>query len=219
MWRISRAFAPSPKNRSNVRSAKPRGLLIIMVCFVGICWGNTSWIYAKARVAQWLIADAWEQTLTTGGNVKPWSWADTWPVARISFPDNHLSLYALAGSSGTSLAFGPGHMDGTALPHEAGTKVFNGHRDTHFQVLENIASGDAFHVQGKDGMWQNYVVEHTLVVDSRESSWMINPTVNAVHLITCYPVNGIAPDPYLRLVVIAKPVFSRQSHVFKGVSF
>ena len=44
-----------------------------------------AWIPAKARIAQVLLELAWQQSLISGGEktVKPWSWADTWPVARL----------------------------------------------------------------------------------------------------------------------------------------
>src|SRR6188472_1647143 len=41
------------------------------------------WMPAKARLAQVLLERAFVQTVETGENVKPWSWADTWPIARI----------------------------------------------------------------------------------------------------------------------------------------
>ena len=44
----------------------------------------------------------------TGRPVKPWSWADTWPVARIIVPRIGRSAIALAGASGQALAFGLG---------------------------------------------------------------------------------------------------------------
>ena len=46
--------------------------------------GKSSWIMLKAEVSQVLLARAFTQTVATGHPVKPWSWADTWPVARIS---------------------------------------------------------------------------------------------------------------------------------------
>ncbi len=45
------------------------------------------WIDAKALLAQRLISVAWERTLIAGeAGVKPWPWADTWPVARLQVP-------------------------------------------------------------------------------------------------------------------------------------
>ena len=48
--------------------------------------GQGLWIHAKALLAQVLLERAFAQTLQTGHDVKPWSWADTWPVARVELP-------------------------------------------------------------------------------------------------------------------------------------
>src|SRR5258708_1490834 len=72
--------------------------------------GQGVWMHAKALVAQVLLQRAFAQTLTTGKDVKPWSWADTWPVARIDIPRLGKSAIVLNGSSGQALAFGPGHV-------------------------------------------------------------------------------------------------------------
>src|SRR5690606_10953682 len=106
-------------------SKQKRTLLIsaLLLFTTVVAWGNTTYIFAKAQLAQYLIADAWEQTLRSGKNSKPWSWADTWPVARLLSEDHKQDLYVLAGASGTSLAFGPGHLDGSALPEESGSII------------------------------------------------------------------------------------------------
>ena len=41
-------------------------------------FGNGVYLYAKARVAQLLLARAWSRTLHGEHDVKPWSWADTY---------------------------------------------------------------------------------------------------------------------------------------------
>src|SRR6266480_3954822 len=78
-----------------------------------------------------------------GGATKPWSWADTWPVARIEVKRLHASAIVLAGSSGQALAFGPGHVERTPDAGERGVAVYSAHRDTHFRFLRDVAIGDA----------------------------------------------------------------------------
>ncbi len=177
-----------------------------LLCFVSICWGNAIWITAKAGLAQYLIADAWQQSLETGSPIKPWSWADTWPVGKLVFPTLNQYLYVLSGSSGTSLAFGPGHIDGTALPDENGTIVINGHRDTHFSVLAELKPHDIVRLQSISGGWHSYKISSIHIIDSRISGWIIVPENDELHLITCYPFNSIYPNPPLRYVVVADRV-------------
>ncbi|TPV55685.1 class GN sortase [Aestuariibacter sp. GS-14] len=177
---------------------------LLLCAFVLMCWGNTLWINAKASVAQYLIADAWQQTLHTGQHTRPWAWADTWPVAKLVFPGQATSLYVLSGSHGTSLAFGPGHADGTALPGEPGTAVIHGHRDTHFAALANLTIGDILRVQIRSGIWIQYTIADIFVVDTRTNNWSINPTDEALYLITCYPFDDLNVNPPLRYIVQAK---------------
>ena len=75
-----------------------------------------AWIPAKAKFAQVLLEDAWQKTLITQQPIKPWPWADTWPVGRLSAPAQNQSLIVLAGASGEALAFGPGHLSRSATP-------------------------------------------------------------------------------------------------------
>ena len=71
-------------------------------------FGQGSYIHAKAKLAQSLIRGAWEKTLAGQKEVRPWPWADTWPVARLIVPRLKVDLFVLAGSSGRTMAFGPG---------------------------------------------------------------------------------------------------------------
>lgn len=180
--------------------------ILIGICVIGcvVGWGNSLWIKGKALLAQYLIASSWQQTLIQGEPVKPWYWADTWPVAALSFPRQHIELYALAGASGSSLAFGPGHVDGTALPGQSGTQIYSAHRDTHFHFLADMAINDIIVVQSPDGTQQRFAVYQTLVVNAHESTWAFDEHQNEIHLITCYPFNSILPNPPQRFVVIGQ---------------
>src|SRR5215217_9242655 len=65
-----------------------------------LLFGQGLWIQAKAVLAQILLERAFAQTLATGQAVKPWPWADTWPVARLEAPRLGKSAIVLHGSSG-----------------------------------------------------------------------------------------------------------------------
>jgi len=192
-------------NRIRTR-LKLKTLVSILLClFIACSWGHTGWIKGKAVLAQYLIADAWQQSLTSKETIKPWSWADTWPVARLEFPALNESMYVLAGSHGTSLAFGPGLADGTALPGEKGTTIIHGHRDTHFALLKNLRVGDIVRIQSSEGHWQHYVISDTQIIDTRSHKWLIDPSEHTLQLVTCYPFNSSNVNPPLRYVVEAQP--------------
>ena len=48
-----------------------------------VLFGQGAYIHAKALLAQVLLERAFAETIASGRDIKPWSWADTWPVARI----------------------------------------------------------------------------------------------------------------------------------------
>lgn len=178
---------------------------IILACLALGLWqfGQGAYIHAKARLAQYLIADAWEETLKTSKETKPWPWADTWPVSRLQLPDLGIDLYVLAGDNGSSLAFGPGHRFGSALPGENGNCVISGHRDTHFAFLKRLKPGEAILLQDMHGNWHRYRINTTKVVNEASPIWQ-DPERATLTLVTCYPFGTITPGGPLRFVVQAE---------------
>ena len=167
--------------------------------------GHGAYIYAKAALAQHLLRQAWEDTRQGQVAVKPWSWADTYPVARLSMPQLNVDQIVLAGASGRTMAFGPGHVDGTPLPGSAGNSVLTAHRDTHFAFLQQVQLGDTFSVENAQGKTTHYVVQATRVVDQSEVGVMRPSVEEQLTLITCYPFNAVRPGGPLRYVVTALP--------------
>ena len=129
-----------------------------------ILFGQGAYIHAKALLAQVLLERAFDKTIATGRATKPWSWADTWPVARIEVKRLHASAIVLAGSSGQALAFGPGHVERTPDAGERGVAVYSAHRDTHFAFLKDVAIGDEIDVTRSDGRTFRYRADSTSVV-------------------------------------------------------
>jgi sortase A len=173
------------------------GLLLLTTA----AWLNGSYIMLKAELAQYLISDSWARS-QTGEALRPWPWADTWPIARIRFKTE--DLYVLAGAHGSALAFGPGHVDGTASPGTYGTSVVAGHRDTHFRGLEQLEPGDPIELQDTGKNWLSYVVNSTRIVDTRvEPGFPVSATDTRLILVTCYPFDAIEPGGPLRYVVEA----------------
>lgn len=168
-----------------------------------LLFGNSAYIHAKALLAQFLIALAWERTLEDGAQHKPWPWADTWPVAAIRIGDEAKKLYVLAGASGASLAFGPGHIDGTALPGDKGSIAIGGHRDTHFSKLRDVKLESSIAIQSIKGDWFHYTVESAHVAHSEFDQLTLQSNEHELLLITCYPFDAIAPGGPWRYVVKA----------------
>jgi sortase A len=162
--------------------------------------GQGAYIHAKALLAQVLIERAFSETISTGREVKPWPWADTWPVARIAVKRLNVQVVALAGSSGQALAFGPGHVERTAHAGERGVALYSAHRDTHFRFLKDIAIGDEIAVTRRDGATFRYRVDGTSVVRFDASGIDRFTGGHELVLATCWPLDAITPGPLRYLV-------------------
>ena len=178
------------------------GLLLVMAGLLSV--GHGLWIEAKAVLAQHLLERAWTQARADGAAVKPWPWADIWPVARIEAPRIGARAVVLSGVSGEALAFGPGHMAGTPPPGGPGTSIIAGHRDTHFRFLEELRAGDELIVEIADGRTVRFVVVETGVVDARASG-LDHDGPPRLALVTCWPFDAVAPGGPERYVVLAEP--------------
>jgi sortase A len=185
----------------------PRTLTALTVCLLAVgLWqvGEGSWIYAKARLAQLLLQRAWSRTLAGEAHVKPWPWADTWPVARLIVPTHHIDLIVLNGAYGRTLAFGPGYAESSASPGSTGTTILTGHRDTHFQFLKRLTQHDEIVIETVGGENRRYLIQDIRIVDSREASIRLGPGADRLILVTCYPFDAIAAGGPLRYVVTAE---------------
>lgn len=165
---------------------------------------HANYLQLKAVVAQQLIAWSWHAHERSGDGagdaVKPWSWADFSAVAMLRWQDE--AVYVLSSTSGQALAFGPGHLVGSARPGASGRSIIAGHNDSHFAFLEDVAAGDTLELDAGDGDTRAYTVSRIEVVDSRHTQ-LLRGEKNELLLVTCYPFRSVQPNSPLRLVVSA----------------
>jgi sortase A len=167
---------------------------------------EAAWIPIKAQVAQIMLMRAWQRTRHGDPRAKPWPWADTWPVARLEFPEHDVDLIVLAGATGSTLAFGPGHLSGTARPGEPGNCVVSAHRDTHFAFLRYVLPGEKIVMETPEGNRQLFRVTARHIVYDRDVRVLDDSGATTLTLLTCYPFDAIIPGGPLRYVVRAEPV-------------
>lgn len=165
--------------------------------------GGGAAIHAKAVLAQHLLREAWDRTVSGETRVRPWPWADTWPVARLRVEGHGVDQIVLAGATGSSLAFGPGHVDGTAQPGDDGNTVIGGHRDTHFGFLAELEPGEELWLEDAGGGQRRYRVTDLRIVDHRDSGVVVDTALPTLTLVTCYPFDAVVPGGPLRYVVTA----------------
>lgn len=193
-------------------SMAPYRLAAVLLAVAGLvffAWG--AYIPAKAWAAQMLLEHAWDQARAnqapSGMLARPWPWADMTPVARLGIDRLGGSNIVLAGASGSTLAFGPGHVDGTALPGQPGHSVVSAHRDTHFAYLKDARIGDLIRVEQPSGAESGFRIVERRVIDTRSEQVMLHPETNLLTLITCYPFEDWTPGGPLRLIVTAEKRF------------
>ncbi len=179
----------------------PLSLLVVSL----VLMSHVSWLHLKAYVGQVLLENAWQQTLTSQRTQKAWSWADTWPVAKLTVPASDQSLIVLEGTSGEAMAFGPGRISGLSTTAGQGVFAVGGHRDSHLQFLEHIELGAKIELQTRDRVTQQFKVTQLFVADSASDDLLIAKNQHALVLITCYPFNALQTGGSQRYVVIATP--------------
>ena len=185
-------------------TARIRNLSIAVLVIAGIVsMGEGTRIYLKAILAQILLQNAWNQTRSGGTNVKPWPWAEMHPVARLQVPTYDEDIIVLAGTTGKSLAFGPGHVVSSAAPGTDDNVAIAAHRDTHFAFLEHITPGEFVFLETPDGVRHRYQVSQIDILHQSETEVMAKNGVKQLTLITCYPFHAITPGGPMRYVVRA----------------
>jgi sortase A len=183
------------KQRVTMRKKK----LIVCLIMASVISGSlmvarSGYFYAKGFLAQHLLNSAWELSKRSGRFVKPWSWADTWPVARLTIHSVGLSEVVLNNASRKSLSLGPAHVPVSAPPGSNGNIAIAGHRDSFFRTLEQVKKGDVIELESLSSV-QYFRVNDMEIADPEDTHWVEKRNDDAITLVTCYPFDYIGPAP------------------------
>ncbi|OUS03029.1 sortase, marine proteobacterial type [Gammaproteobacteria bacterium 42_54_T18] len=180
--------------------------VFVAVLMVAGCWqlGQAGYLVAKAELAQHLLNLAWGEMKAGATAVKPWPWADTYPLVKLRLGVDDQPMIVLAGASGRNLAFAPAHVSGSVQPGRNGVSVIGGHRDTHFSVLQHAQVNDVLSIEYPDGQYLEYRVVDIAVVDSRTSRISLDSEQSMLALVACYPFDALNSGGPLRFVVVAE---------------
>ena len=176
----------------------------IFVFSATLCLMQGGWIYTKAMLVQILLDLTWAQSLESGQSLKPWPWADTHPIARLTIPSQQQDLVVLDGYSGEAMAFGPARISPPA-GSTANATVIGGHRDTHLAFLQHSKVGEELLVEFVDGNQSSFLIEEFMIINSEKESLLIDWQQQALVLITCYPFETLDASGPLRYVALALP--------------
>ena len=175
-------------------------ILAAAVLFSGL-GVHAAWIPAKALLAQHLIKWSWERTERGEPDARPWPWADTRGIALLRFPHLGIEQVLLAGDSSRNLAFGPVLSESLLRGDDW---VISGHRDTHFRFLPELRPGDRVEIV-RNGIIRRFRVQGSDIIDSRTNELVVEPGLERISLVSCYPFDATAPGGPLRFVVTALP--------------
>ena len=179
--------------------------LVFLIAAIGFSiFAYGAYIPAKAVLAQYLINDAWNDSIRTGEIRKPWSWADMHPVMKLSSKKHNKDLIVLSGDKGNSLAFAPGYSTRSFKPGLGGTTIISAHRDTHFRFLEDVSLDDVFEVTDRNNKTTSYVVNDIRIIDADQQDITVFDNQAEIKLITCYPFDAPIAGGPLRYIVTAK---------------
>lgn len=178
------------------------GLAFALIAGGGALLAPSVALAAKAWLAERLIDRALDAHLEDGATHRPWGWADTWPVARLEVPRLRIRRPVLEGATGNVLAFGLGHVHGTAAPGGPGNAVVAGHRDGPAAFLRNVRAGDEIRLVSPRGTTAYRIVSTAVV--PKDAVGVLAPSTDArLTLVTCWPFSGLRRSPW-RYVVVAR---------------
>jgi len=178
-------------------------ILFLSIPIVVMIWQIT--IGNGASVTAWfahsLLHTAWVRAKASGKPVKPWPWAKTWPIARISAPHLDIEQIVLTHAGEGMSVFALAHSKNSVLPGELGNSVLNiYHRDTFVGFLKKLRKGDELVLESLgSGRW-HYQVSDIRIVDKTNIRWIAPCLKRRLTLIGCYSCNI---NGGLRYVVIA----------------
>jgi sortase A len=154
--------------------------------------GRPSWFansgiasHVKSRLAQLLLDRAWRLMRNGEARARPWPWADSWPVARLSGADG--AVYVLAHAACT--VYGPGLVGGSAAPGGPGNSIIAGDRWTPTRFLQLLAN-DNVTVETAEGATRRYRIIDRRVLDARHIEPLPACDLPMLTLVTDYPFDG-----------------------------
>ena len=177
----------------------------------GLLCLHASWLPIKGWLSEQLISYSWHQTINLKQKIKPWPWADTYPIAELSFERLNKRVVVLNGGDPTTLAFSAGAIAPFNQAISAQPFIVAGHRDSHFSFLDEVVMDDIISLADKYGQSQLYQVEAINIVDASTGKLPVLADDSPLILITCYPftnannVSGnISSDSNERYVITAR---------------
>ena len=197
---------------SGLINIKPRKQLLVILSAILAIAGLIFLFLAfkieiKAKVAQYLLNNAWNKTIETGDEYEPWPGFDGYPILKLKFPKFKLQQIVLSNTSGQSLAFGPSFHPETYLPKENKITAISSHRDSHGYYIRDLKINDFVILEDKEDNKFTYKVKNFKIINVEDKDLQFNKKNSQLLLITCYPFDAVISGTNLRYIVFSERIY------------
>ena len=197
---------------SGLINIKPRKQLLVILSAILAIAGLIFLFLAfkieiKAKVAQYLLNNAWNKTIETGDEYEPWPGFDGYPILKLSIPKFNLQQIVLSNTSGQSLAFGPSFHPETYLPNENKITAISSHRDSHGYYIRDLKINDFVILEDKEDNKFTYKVKNFKIINVEDKDLQFNKKNSQLLLITCYPFDAVISGTNLRYIVFSERIY------------
>ncbi len=176
--------------------------LMAAACLLAGLWklGGIGVMLGKAWLAPALLERALDASQGAGQPIRAWFWSDARVVGAVSLGQGQHQMPVLGDGRQRAMAFAPvTWMEGAA-------RILVAHRDTHFEGLENVESGDLITYQSVGGETRRYFVQRIWTADKDALHVPDAGLAEGLLLITCYPFDAPRAGGRQRYLVWAVPV-------------
>ena len=196
-----------------------------MIVVIGTVLIASTWLLNQgpgtAKVRHWiskgLLYTAWVRTQSSGEHIKPWPWAKTWPLARLSIPDLGVEHIVVAHASEKSVEFTLGHLESSVPPGEVGNSGLLVRREGYYEFLKSLKPNDLLELESlHSGKWL-YRVSAVYVVPKTNTQILASSSNRRLTLISCYPCNS-EKESYFRYVIVADEVDKTNETEVKAIT-
>lgn len=158
---------------------------------------------AQNWLVQNLLHTAWVQSQASGSPMRPWPWADDWPLARLTMPSLETEQVILANMGDSGAEFAPSHLRTSVLPGEQGNSVLTVPAPGYKNFLSHLQMGDTLVLESMmSGRW-HYRIVNMHVVEKTDTAPLLPSSNRQLTLVSCYPCTSHSNEA-LRYVVIAE---------------
>jgi sortase A len=155
-------------------------------------------------IANSLVRSAWLRTQAGGEQIRPWPWAQVWPVANLTAPHFDAEHVILKQEKQLKSGLGLSYLESSVLPGEIGNTVLSAHPNLYFSFLRKLNLNDILVLESPHtGKW-HYRVSESFIVDKTYTQLLEHGSKRRLIIISCYQCDENNTNDSLRYVVIAE---------------